>query len=431
MTVPDLVVPVDVAVVDPDLLWRVEVMNALDGLMVKDVVTVLGAMEHLTPGHPAVAVLGPAGALESAAQLRDLRAQFPEVRVVIVEGPLLEAALGELRDGPRLSLVPALADDDDADTAPAADPTVGGGAELAPGELTGVPGPVTGDAVGDAAGDAAGQAAGDLADHQAALVDRSVPAGTTLDELVVAVHQELAIARGRAGQEPDGTVFRTLADTQLIVITSAKGGDGATTVAANLAAALAAQGQAVGLVEGDPAFGDLSLLLALPVAAPGTATDPETGIRLVMPARPLEPFAPIEVDRLFDQLSDAQPPFDVVVIEAPASIADRSGLSRMADHLLVVCSSHLSSIKNAVILLEVLQHHDNLGVVVNRVGRKGLPRHQLEETLRTHVVAELPLTPELEPDRPDQAPTLAAPKSRLTKELEQLATRLTPADRRR
>ena len=96
-----------------------------------------------------------------------------------------------------------------------------------------------------------------------------------------------------------------------------------------------------------------------------------------------------------------------------------------------MCSSHLSSIKNAVILLEVLQHHDNLGVVVNRVGRKGLPRHQLEETLRAHVVAELPVTAELDLARPDQAPTLAPRRSRLAKELEQLATRLTPVDRRR
>jgi len=405
VTVPELVVPVDVAVVDPDLLWRVEVMNALDGIMVKDVVTVFGAIEHLTPGHPAVVVLGPAGAIDSAQQLLELRTSFPGVRVVAVEGPLVEPELGELTDAPRLSLVPDLPDED-----PAAAPGDDAPSLLRPAPLPGA------------------ERRND--DQTRELIDRAVPAGTTLEDLVRIIHEELAFARGRATHDESGTVFRTLAGTQIIVVTSAKGGDGATTVAANLAAALATQGRAVGLVEGDPVFGDLALVLALPVPAPGLATDPETGIRLVMPARPDEAFGPVDVDLLFDQLSEAEPPFDVVVIEAPPSIAERSGLAGMADHLLVVCSSHLSSIKNAVILVEVLKRHDNLGVVVNRVGRKGLPRHELEETLRAHVVAQLPATPTLALERPDQPPALASPKTAFAKEIDRFAAQLTPADRK-
>src|SRR4051812_43604581 len=43
MTLPPLIVPYDVMVVDPDLLWRVETMNGFSHMMVKDTVTVLGA----------------------------------------------------------------------------------------------------------------------------------------------------------------------------------------------------------------------------------------------------------------------------------------------------------------------------------------------------------------------------------------------------
>ena len=52
--------------------------------MVKDMVTVLGATDELTPGHPAVVLLGPAASVESDDQLPVLRSMFPEVRVVSV-----------------------------------------------------------------------------------------------------------------------------------------------------------------------------------------------------------------------------------------------------------------------------------------------------------------------------------------------------------
>ena len=87
-----LTVPFDVMVVDPDLLWRVDAMNAFDGVMVKDVVTVLGATDELTPGHPAVVLLGPAASVESDDQLPVLRSMFPEVRVVSVAAPRLTPA---------------------------------------------------------------------------------------------------------------------------------------------------------------------------------------------------------------------------------------------------------------------------------------------------------------------------------------------------
>ncbi|MGZ4784268.1 MAG: hypothetical protein ACXV5S_01230, partial [Acidimicrobiales bacterium] len=69
MSLTPLTVPFDVMVVDPDLLWRVDAMNAFDGVMVKDMVTVLGATDELTPGHPAVVLLGPSASVESDEQL--------------------------------------------------------------------------------------------------------------------------------------------------------------------------------------------------------------------------------------------------------------------------------------------------------------------------------------------------------------------------
>jgi MinD-like ATPase involved in chromosome partitioning or flagellar assembly len=393
MHAPDLVVPIDVAVVDPDLLWRVELMNAMPGLMVKDVITVYAAMEHLTPGHPAVVLLGPDANVESADQLPQLREDFPNVRVVVATGPLLDPAVEPIPPPPALTLVPDPAD-------PSVAPT---------------------DPERQTAATVEAAAAEEAADEDAGvLVNRILSPGASRTEVVDAVREELAKARVQAQRIDTGTSYRTLSDTQVIVVTSAKGGDGATTVAANLATAFAARGRSVGLVEGDPTFGDLSLVLALPVPQAGIATHPDTGVRLLAPSRPARIFDPIDVDRLLDQISTVEPPFDVVVIEAPASIVHRSGLGRMADKLLVVCSGHLGSIKNAVVLIDALGH-DNLGVVVNRLGRHGPPSHQLEEALRAHVVATLPVTPELTPSRPDEAPSLAPRRSAFAKEMDRLA----------
>jgi hypothetical protein len=84
MTLSPLTIPFDIVVVDPDLLWRVDAMNGFRNLMVKDMITVLGACDELTPGHPAIVVLGPSAAVESDNQLPALRSGFAEVRVLAV-----------------------------------------------------------------------------------------------------------------------------------------------------------------------------------------------------------------------------------------------------------------------------------------------------------------------------------------------------------
>src|SRR3954453_21680233 len=67
-------------------------MNSFEDVMVKDMVTVLGATDELTPGHPAVVLLGPSGSVESDDQLPVLRSIVPEVRVVSVSDTRLTGA---------------------------------------------------------------------------------------------------------------------------------------------------------------------------------------------------------------------------------------------------------------------------------------------------------------------------------------------------
>lgn len=74
-----------------------------------------------------------------------------------------------------------------------------------------------------------------------------------LDTLLPAVE---VVARRTAIRDAAGAAAASGTVGKVVVVTSAKGGQGATTVATNLAVALAARGTTA-IVEGDPRFGDL------------------------------------------------------------------------------------------------------------------------------------------------------------------------------
>ena len=90
----------------------------------------------------------------------------------------------------------------------------------------------------------------------------------TLKELAIA-HDEVEASSGRAAAQP-----------RLVLVTGAKAGEGATSVAVNLAAAATRAGPKVVLVEADPILGDLTLMLGLPAATDTLVTHPTTGIRV-------------------------------------------------------------------------------------------------------------------------------------------------------
>jgi CO dehydrogenase nickel-insertion accessory protein CooC1 len=279
-------------------------------------VTVLGACDELTPGHPALVVLGPSAAVESAGQLPTLRSGFAEVRVLaVVDHP------------------------------------------------TGT---------------------------QRMTFDRTVPADTPVDAIVAAGLEELAIARA-ATDNLGGALIRP----RLVVVTGAKAGEGATTVAINLAVAAARTRARVVIVEADPVFGDAAMMLGLPVHAVGLVTHAATGLRLLMAPAPERPFV------------------------------HRTGLAALADQVVVLCSARLSSVKNAPVLIDALPVVP-LGVVLNRIDHARLPEATVEKMLGADVMAELPRTADLEPSRFDNVPGLVPERSAYARALDSVAAALVP-----
>jgi Mrp family chromosome partitioning ATPase len=352
LTVSPLTVPFDVIVVDPDLLWRVDAMNAFGHVMTKDVITVLGACDELMPGHPAIVVLGPAASLESDDQLPALRSGFPEVRVV---------ALVDLPSS---------------------------------------------------------------ADRMA--FDRVLPADTPVENVVTVGLEELALARTAASSDAAGA---RATRPRLVVVTAAKAGEGATTVAVNLAAAAARTGSRVVLVEADPVFGDAAMMLGLSIEAEGMSTHGPTGMRFLVAPTPPQPFDPVDDRELADAIGaitagdSPRQSADVVVVDAPAHLVHRTGLAGLADDVYIVCTERLSAVKNARVLIDALPPVA-VGVVLNRVGRSGLPAETLEHLLGAAIAAQLPETDDLVPERFDTVVGLLPERSAYVRALDPVAARV-------
>lgn len=375
-----LIVPVDVAVCDPDLMWRVDHMNAARSVNVRDFNTVMDAADELTPEHPSVILIGPNGLDLTFEDLRAVGPEHPEWKTAFVIEQDDEALVEKVRAAGAALIIDRAGEPE----------TV---AEMAIGLLS-----VDRDAV-----------AADEAEAEALKIE-----GSWRDHAVSAA--------------------------ELVIVTSPKGGEGVTTVAANLARALASNGVwRVALVEGDSAFGDLTLLLDLPepvrydidqiqvvdpeVVSRLTVTESESGLHVVR--APLGwRVADLPVDFAIDLLSVVAQQHDVVVLDGPFSLARERRIRAHAASVLLVATRRTASIKNALIAARVLGRPHNLSIVLNETSKRQRedPSRQAEEALGVEVIASLPYESQLDRSGATAAPhVLAPPRSHFSHALDELA----------
>ena len=195
---------------------------------------------------------------------------------------------------------------------------------------------------------------------------------------------------------------------------SAKGGCGKTTLATNIATALAESGKGtVALVDLDLAFGDVAIALQLfpthtiadavaigeDLDGPALAsllTSHRSGLQALV--APMEPSAadtittPL-VSRILDILRED---FDYVVVDTPPALDDH--VLAAFDHSNVVAllaTLDIPALKNLKLTLETLDligfSRDRLKIVLNRSDSKvGLSLSEVEKTLRAPIVAQIP-----------------------------------------
>ena len=339
----DPIQQLDVAVVDADLLWRVEMMNAVRPLYADEFADVVTVAERVHPDDVTVLILGPHLPDTTAAALVELQADHPNLAVLAMAG---EAGLAE----------------EQVDV-------------LAPGDAT-----------------------------QEVLV-------ATARDLLTDLRAEHVGPVPEEDPETRQRLAEALDRARLVVITSAKGGEGASMVAANLATALAdAPAGRVAVIDTDPVFGDVGLMFDVPVDARGvdgddvsdpevvaglTTCDAETGLDIVLPPRPVDPLAVLTGDALLALVGTVALDHDIVIVEAAPSLVADAGLAATADLVLIVASPRLSGLKNAAILtptlLQLTGHRpDVVEVVLNHADRHERETSRIAEALHAPVVATIP-----------------------------------------
>ena len=203
---------------------------------------------------------------------------------------------------------------------------------------------------------------------------------------------------------------------KVVAVFSPKGGTGKSTLAVNLATALAEAGRRILLVDFDLEFGDASIMLGLEpahsvrdLAASSGELDAEklaaftlrhsSGIELLP-----SPLRPEEADRiseaqLADVLTVAADAYDAVVVDTAPSF-DRAMLATLdhADELMLVCTQAVPALKDVRLALETLRvlsfDEDRVHLLLNRiVPERRLSRADVAAVLDRRVELELPHDP--------------------------------------
>lgn len=250
---------------------------------------------------------------------------------------------------------------------------------------------------------------------------REVVAASDPGGLLAACARSLEISRQMGPMSRRRTSVATAAefDARIITVFAAKGGCGKTTLATNLAVALAAGGsRRVGLIDLDLAFGDVAIMLQLvpersitDAVGLGDQLD-ETSVRAMLtPYAPgldtlLAPAGPAEAERVSqglvaDVLRVARGMFDFLVVDTPPQFTDHVLTALDASHVhLLMTTPDVPALKNLRIALDTFDLLDlpkqSRMVVLNRSDAKvGLTATDIGRVIRVPISAHVPSSREV------------------------------------
>jgi pilus assembly protein CpaE len=191
---------------------------------------------------------------------------------------------------------------------------------------------------------------------------------------------ERANLRRRAVAGPDVEAEGT---GRVVTVVGQKGGIGKTTTSTNLAAAIARHGsKSVLLIDLDTRFGDVAVMMDVrpDYTVSEVARDPdflhrdvfrkallrhESGAWLLPAPQDHRIWLNCSTEQLQAMIRFASGLFDLVILDTPGTFNDVIGASvEVADRVIVVTSTDLSSLKNTALLLEHLEMKGRIGDAV-------------------------------------------------------------------
>jgi len=199
------------------------------------------------------------------------------------------------------------------------------------------------------------------------------------------------MAVDKASVKLDGVVRASNSPVQVIAVTGGKGGVGKTTIAVNLAAALAGRGKQVMLLDGDLGLANVDVFLGLTprltladVLAGNCSLeeillDAPQGFKVVPAASGITQLAELDTLThlgLVRAFGDITAKIDVMVIDtAPGIAGSVLQFSQAAQQVLVVLCDEPASLTDAYALIKILSRDHGVKqfrVVVNQVRGRGM-----------------------------------------------------------
>jgi septum site-determining protein MinD len=191
--------------------------------------------------------------------------------------------------------------------------------------------------------------------------------------------------------------------TRFLVVASGKGGVGKTTLAANIAVALARLEKNVAVIDADVVMANLEIIMGIrnpPVALIDTLSGrlniedvlyegPE-GVKVIPAGITLDGFSERNMDMLKAAMKEIPSEIDILVIDAPAG-RDAAMVMDEGQEVLIVTMPTVSSVSDALKmkLLAERMGAKVIGVIINRV--EGKPRElsleEIENTLDANVIS--------------------------------------------
>ncbi|MFW5941581.1 MAG: response regulator [Chloroflexota bacterium] len=264
------------------------------------------------------------------------------------------------------------------------------------------------------------------------------------DELVSAirrVHQMRPSDAGRAPQVQTAQPERgsrpapVKTEGHIVSIYSPKGGSGCTTIAVNLAVALAEQGHETLLIDGSLQFGDVAVTLNMKPSTSiidlidrmseldadlvsSVVVKHQSGLKVLMaPPRP-EMADLVTEDKIKTLLELLRESFDVIIIDTSSSLNDVAlAMLDMSDRIFLVTQQSLPTLKNVSRFFDLAETLDyerkKVLLIVNRASeRAGISVKDIADTLKRPVITTIPVDDELASRAADQGRPLVSGKNR-------------------
>jgi pilus assembly protein CpaE len=241
------------------------------------------------------------------------------------------------------------------------------------------------------------------------------------DELVAAVRRVYEkrpavrpVARGQALSTDDSTASKAVSTEGFIIsVFSPKGGSGCTTIAINMAVALAQNEYRTLLIDGSLQFGDVSVMMNMKTVTSivdlgnrnsdldsdlvnSVVQIHKSGLHVLM-SPPKPEMADVVTDTMIkDLLANLRPLYDFIIIDTTSSLNDIAlTLLDESNRIVLVTQQNLPSLKNASRFFDLAQSLDyqsqKVWLVVNQATNKqGISVKDIGEALKRPIFMAIP-----------------------------------------